>query len=88
VQHLKLEDRVRDSNDEDREGTPLPNPNAVPSAPQTPGKTVREAVTEDSKCDYIMYTLRAGGGDGSVVAVLINTLSSSKDNRFLNFPTI
>ena len=41
-----------------------------PPIPATPGRSTAEAVTPDSKCDYIVYTVRKESHD-EVVAVLI-----------------
>ena len=50
-----------------------------PSDPKTPGTSTRDSITDDSKCDYIIYTVR--DADSHVVAVLIE----AKTTMHINF---
>jgi len=76
---VKLEEAIRDSragdgvqsgtSDTDRT-SPQPTGGTLP-ATSTPGRTTAEAVSTDSRCDYIVYIMRDHNDD--VVAVLIET---------------
>lgn len=66
---MRLEETVRDSRSEEESATP----------PQTPRTSTALAVAPDSKCDYIVYTLR--DDQSEVVAVLIET-KTTKHPRF------
>jgi len=74
---VKLEEAVRDSIAESgvQSGTSTarrsPSPSAAPAASGTPGHVTARAVSADSRCDYIVYTMRDHWDD--VVAVLIET---------------
>ena len=71
---MKLEEAVKDSRrgDEADTGTSsdiLSTPTAEDRLACTPGKATAQAVSADSKCDYIVYTMRDHANE--VVAVLI-----------------
>ena len=75
---MRLEETVRDSRSEEESATPPQTPQR-PQEPQTPGTSTALAVAPDSKCDYIVYTLRDDKSE--VVAVLIGT-KTTKHPRF------
>ena len=75
---MRLEEAVRDSRkgDEVQSDTAdtsrnSPPPSQIRPSSSTPGHIVAEAVSAESRCDYIVYTIR--DSRGYVVAVLIET---------------
>ena len=77
---MRLEESVKDSRSEEESAAKTPP--QTPQRPQkrrTPRTSTALAVTPDSKCDYIVYTLR--DDQSAVVAVLIET-KTTKHPRF------
>lgn len=82
---MKLEETVKQSKGGDTVPSNKPGPSGLRTPIQTrskgppivsPGTATMEAVTDESRCDYIIYTLRETPSE-DVTAVLIETKTTS-----------
>ena len=66
---MKKQEGTKKATAAERANTPPPS--AAHPTCATPGASTAQAVTEDSTCDYVVYTVRRHASDEGVVAVLI-----------------